>query len=470
MDALRQYLDLYDSAAPSIDARAPQALNARRTAAAGFLREERLPKAGDEGYVFSSPEKMFAPDLGVNINRVPFVGDAMAALRTDVPMVSAVPLVVTNDHVDPRQPVFSRLPKGLTVCPMSRAEELLPGVLERYYANIADPSASATVALNTLLAQDGILIHVSRGTHVSRPVQILNLLSSVNPLLAVRRLLIVMEQDTSLTLVSCDHTHPDCAPSTVSAVVEIDLAPDAHLDFCELEESRCDCSRMMDLVCRLDAMSSLEMVTATLSCGHTRNNYHVELNGEGASMRMHGLGIIDGTNIADSSATVLHNAPRCSSDQLFKYVAENEARAAFEGLIRVAHGAHHTEAYQANRNVLASEKARIHTAPQLEIYCDEVKCSHGAATGRLDEQALFYMQQRGIPVAEARAMLMQAFMADIIGAVRIEPLRKGLADLVERRLSHGLLSTSADADALCDTCGACPPDTADGTDNQTQEK
>ncbi len=434
MNALSQYLDLYEAHAPEIDAGSTRIMNAARTTAAGFLRDTRLPRRGDKGYVYSSPDEMFAPDLGVNIRRVPFVGDAAAALRSDVPVVSAAPLVVTNDHIDLRQPIFGRLPEGLTICPMRLADQVLPGVMERYYGHIAGDS-DATTALNTLLAQDGVLVHVARGARIARPVQILNLLSATQPVLALRRMLIVLEQDSQLSLVVCDHTHHECAPSTVSAVIETDLAPGAHLDYCDLEESQKGCSRCMSFDARVDAAASLHVVASTLCCGHTRNNYRVELNGEGAELRMASLGIVGDGEICDASATVLHNAPHCQSDQLFKYVACDGARAAFEGLIRVAHGAHHTEAYQANRNVVTSENARVHTAPQLEIYCDDVRCSHGAATGRLDQQALFYMRTRGIPEQEARSMLMQAFMADVLNKIHIEPLRTGLNRLVAERLT-----------------------------------
>lgn len=131
---------------------------------------------------------------------------------------------------------------------------------------------------------------------------------------------------------------------------------------------------------------------------------------------------------------MVHNAPHCHSDQLFKYVADGDARCSFEGLIRVQEGAHHTEAYQSNRNILSGADARMHTRPHLEIYCDDVKCSHGAATGQLDSEALFYMRTRGIPEAEARTMLMQAFMADVIETIALVPLRDRIRHLSEMRL------------------------------------
>ena len=151
---------------------------------------------------------------------------------------------------------------------------------------------------------------------------------------------------------------------------------------------------------------------------------------------------------AKVDADMTFNAPRCHSDQLFKYVAEGDSRCAFEGLIRVGAGAHHTEAYQNNRNMLASRGARMHTRPQLEIYCDDVRANHGAATGQLDNDALFYMQTRGIPREQARTMLMQAFMSDVIDSMSPAPLRERMRQLVSRRLGN-----PGDDGALCATCG-----------------
>ncbi|MDE6396570.1 MAG: SufD family Fe-S cluster assembly protein, partial [Muribaculaceae bacterium] len=172
------------------------------------------------------------------------------------------------------------------------------------------------------------------------------------------------------------------------------------------------------------------------------------IDGQGATLTIEGMVIEDGDQIIDNSATVLHNVPECTSNQTFKYIVSDRGRGAFEGLIKVAHGAHKTEAYQNDRNLLASPTARMHSRPQLEIYCDDVKCSHGAATGQLDAQALFYMRSRGIDEPEARSMLMKAFMADVIDSIRLEPLRDRLRHLADMRLS-------GDGDARCEGCNAC---------------
>ncbi len=454
MNPLDQYTSLYRNHRDTINTHSPQALNNLRECAMSCLEGAVLPQRGDEGYHYTSLSDMFAPDLGINITRINFAGDTAAAFRHDVPSVTAAPIIVTNDFFDPGQPALDRMPQGVTVCPFAMANEKCPGVLDRFYGNVAECCANTAVALNTLLVQDGVLVHVARGTKASRPVQIVHLLSATQPILAVRRVLVVLEADASLDLVLCDHTHPQCAPSTSSTVVEIDLAPGANLNLCDLEESAAQTSRQYMIAANIDAAANLHLAPVTLTCGKTRNDIVTSLNAPDAHCSLHGMAITSDSQIADMSSTVLHHTHHCTSNQLVKYVADGESRAAFEGLIKVFDGAHHTEAAQSNRNIVASPLARIHTQPQLEIYCDDVKCSHGAATGSLDERALFYMQSRGIPRSLARNMLMQAFMADVLDNIAIEPLKQRLRQLVERRLGDGL-ETSADADALCDKCRAC---------------
>lgn len=454
MSAINQYIDLYRAHHAIIEQHSRPVINDRRETALNTLLNSCLPRRGDEGYKYTDVNEMFLPDLGVNITRVPFHADVARAFKCDVPNISTSQIIITNDMLQETRGL-DLLPDGVTVCTFARAETECPGVLERYYGMIAD-NGSPAVALNTLLCQDGILIHVARGVHCQRPIQLVNLLAASVPMLVSRRLLIVLEQDAECTLLTCDHTHAQSVASTISQVTEIDLAPGSSLRFYTLEESNATTSRISTVQARVDTMARLALSPIILTSGRSRSNINVELNGRQADCRIYGLATTSDTQIADISSTLKHNAPHCTSDQLIKYVADGDSRAAFEGLIRVEYGSHHTEAYQNNRNIVASPTARIHTRPQLEIYCDDVKCSHGAATGMLDADALFYMQSRGIPREQARSMLMQAFMCDILDKVTLEPLRDRLRHLIERRLATMAdTDTTADGRALCDRCGAC---------------
>ncbi len=433
-NSLTQYIDLYESNRDTVLANAPEALNAQRAAALATLQATPLPRKGDEGHAVVDLNGMFAPDLGVNITRLPFSADVSAAFKCDVPNISTLLGVVANDIFHAGEGIAQRLPEGVTVCSFTEAAKTHADVLARHYNKIA-PAASSPVALNTLLAQDGVLIHVARNVKSAKTIQLVNLLGGAKmPLLAMRRLLIVVEEGAECSVLVCDHSRTSTVANVANEVVEFDLADNAKLEYFDLEESSAETSRYCSLNARLSAHSNLVLNITTLRCGTTRNDLNVWLEGEGADCRISGMSIADGKQIADNSASVYHNAAHCFSDQLFKYVVDQEARGGFEGIIRVAEGAHHTEAYQNNRNVLAATTARMHTQPQLEIYCDDVKCSHGAATGQLDAKALFYMRSRGIPEAEARTMLMQAFMADVIDTITLLPLRDRLRHLVERRL------------------------------------
>ena len=186
----------------------------------------------------------------------------------------------------------------------------------------------------------------------------------------------------------------------------------------------------------------------TLRNGMTRNEYHTSFEGPGASLRLYGMGMESGARVLDNYSHIRHNSGRCHTDELFKYIVEDEARGAFTGKIYVAPGASLTEAYQSNRNIVDSDRARMFSKPQLEIYNDDVKCSHGSATGRLDEMQLFYMRSRGLSLEEATLLLKQAFMADVLDAVRIPLLKDRLRTIVERHFMG--------EEALCGDCeGAC---------------
>ena len=434
-NSLTQYLDLYAHHREAIDARAPEAFNRLRPAASEALRRAaRLPRKGDEGYARTDMAAMFAPDFGINIMRVPAPVDVAASLRCDVPNISTLMGVVAGDEFRPTATLQRNLPDGVRLMSLAEAARREPQLVEAYLGRLS-ADGDAAVQLNTLLAQDGVLLHVAAGVQCDKPLQLINIFNAGVPSMAVRRVLVVLERGASASLLVCDHSQRSDVDYLASEVTEIFLAPGAALDYCHLEESTPRTARSAALFAALDADSRLGLNGTTLTCGATRNSYAIHLNAPGAEARVAGMVIGSDAQHTDNDILVCHHAPRCHSSQLFKYILDDDASGAFRGLIRVDHGAAFTDAYQTNRNLLASTRATMHTEPQLEIYCDEVKCGHGATTGQLDPQALFYMRTRGIPEAEARMMLMQAFMADVIDTVTLPTLHDRLRMLVERRLS-----------------------------------
>lgn len=433
MNALDQYRSLFEANRDMLRANAPAALDRARDRAWQTLCGARLPRLGSEGHAVTDLEAFFAPDYGINLARLPFRTDPAEALRCHVPNISSLMGVVANDTFAPTDGLRRLMPEGVTVCSFARAAELAPGVLEKYYDTTCADSLPR--ALNTLLAQDGVLVYVRRGVRCNRPVQLLNVAGGAQaPMMALRRVLVVAEEDSDLQLLVCDHADVKAGANASSTVTEIFALDRARVQYYDLEESAPQNTRHATVAARLSAGARLHMTMCTLRCGKTRNDVRVDLDGQGAGCTLNGMAITDGGQRADNNTAVRHNVPACTSTQVFKYVADGQSAGAFEGTIEVCPGAHHTAAHQTNRNMLAAKGARMHTQPHLLIYCDDVKCSHGASTGQISEEQLFYMRSRGIDADTARTMLMQAFMADIIDAIPLEPLRDRLRHLVQQRL------------------------------------
>lgn len=437
MSAIKQYTDLYDAMRDAVCASAGEPMNRLRDAAREGLEGVSLPTKHTEGFEKTSIEDMFAPDYGVNVNRVGIPVDVAATFRCDVPNMSTLQATVVNDKFVPSASLDQRLPEGVTFMSLARASREMPELVDRYYGSLA-PLADASVSLNTMLAQDGVFIHVAKGVCLDKPLQLVNIFSSPAPLAAFRRVLIVAEEGARFTLLVCDHTQDRMQKYLASQIVEVAMERDAHLEMCCIEESSPLTARYSRMFVSQQQGSSLTLNNTTLTCGTTRNDFDVELVGEHCECRLSGMAIGSERMHIDNDTSVMHRAPHCHSNQLFKYVMDDESAGAFEGSITVTPGAPFTEAYQSNRNILASTKARMHCKPQLIINNDEVKCSHGATTGQIDEDALFYMRSRGIPEAEARRMLMQAFMVDVIDSVHIPGLQERLRHLIDRRFSGTL--------------------------------
>lgn len=378
--------------------------------------------------------KAFDRDYGINVLRKNLPVDVARSFRCDVPGVSTLFAVVANDAFIPSDRLQERLPEGVTFMSLSQANRECPELLKPYYAKVA-PETDPEVALNTMLVQDGVFLHIAAGVRVEKPLQLVNIFSSPIDLLAFRRLLIVMEADSEARILVCDHTQDTDRHYLSSQVAEIVMKPGSRLDACTIEESSLLTGRRGCMYSTLEHGANMAYTSATLTCGDSDNLYHISLDGERAEARISGMAIASETMNASMRTHVAHNVPRCKSDQLVKYVLSDEAHGSFKGKILVTPNAPFTEAYQSDRNLLASEGARMHAEPALEIYNDEVKCSHEAATGQMDEKALFYMRSRGIPLAQARIMLMQAFMSDVVDTVRIPGLQDRLRHLVNRRFS-----------------------------------
>lgn len=444
MGAIDQYLALWHEHKGLIDSKAPEVLNLLRPAAARVLEDHGLPSVKDELYRHTDLEKLLSPDFGVNIGRVRIDVNPSETFRCDVPQLSTSLFLTINDSFAETRGCREMLPAGVEVMSLAAYSRQNPEFVAKYYGTLADLD-NPIVALNTLLCQDGVVVRVRKGVKVESTIQIVNILRNDAPLLAARRVLIVMEEDSEAKILLCDHTQTDDVDFCTMQVVEIYAAARSRLDCYDLEESTPLTTRLSSLWLRQEEGSEVLLDAMTLYNGTTRNEFFSRFTGRHASLKMLGMGIEDDSRRLDTYSRISHDVPDCNTDELFKYVVDGESMGAFAGLIYVAEGASGTEAYQSNRNIVGSDSAKMHSMPQLEIYNDDVRCSHGTAIGQLDDKQLFYMMTRGIPEAEARLMLKQAFMSDVIDGISLAPLRDRLKLMVERRF--------AGERTACSSCG-----------------
>ena len=446
MNALQQYIDLYDECREVLEQQSPALLNMVRRTAREQLATARLPRKGSEDYEATDLEAVFAHDYGVNVNRLPFEADPGETFHCDVPNLSTCLYYSSNDAFHSSATAERNIGQ-VVVEPFSMAAVDYPELMADYYGKIAK-MGDPTVALNSLLVQDGLLIYVPDGVVAERPIQLVNIFNAALDMMVQRRLLIVVGKNAAIKLLACDHTQSPDYRYLNNQVVEIVAMQGATLDYYDMEESTPKTSRVSSIYVEQHEGSNVLIDGITLTNGFTRNNYHVEVNGEHAETHLLGMTIASGEQHVDSHTFISHNAPRCHSNEMFKYVLNDNAVGAFAGKILVQPGCPRVEAYQGNRNLCGAPTAKMYTKPQLEIYTDDVMCSHGSAVGQLDEEALFYMRTRGIGIDEARRLLMQAFVADVIDGVRLDALKDRLHYLVEKRFA-GTLSNCAGCLAAC---------------------
>lgn len=446
MKAEQQYIDLFSQCEAMICRHSSEVLNAPRARAFADFERAGFPTRKQEKYKYTEVGDCFAPDYGLNLNRLEIPVNPYEVFKCDVPNMSTSLYFVVNDafykHVQPS----AALPEGVLFGSLRDMAQQHPDLVKRFYGKLADTSKDAVTAFNTMFAQDGVLMYVPRNVVMEKPIQLVNILRADVDFMVNRRVMIVLEAGAQAKLLVCDHAM-DHVNFLSTQVTEVFVGENAVLDLYELEETHESTVRFNNLYVRQEAGSNVLLNGMTLHNGTTRNTTEVTLAGRGAEINLCGMAIADKNEQVDNHTFIDHQVPDCTSNELFKYVLDDQATGAFAGKVLVREGAQHTNSQQTNRNICATREARMYTQPQLEIYADDVKCSHGATVGQLDENALFYMQQRGISLKEARLLLMFAFVNEVIDQIRMEALKDRLHLLVEKRF-RGELNK-------CQGCAIC---------------
>jgi Fe-S cluster assembly protein SufD len=446
-------VELFEENKPEITAHSSAVLNSLRDEAFDAFQELGIPSNKVEDYKYSNLQPLFKGDFTFSLKPGTITENVEDVFSCDVHALDSITIYLVNGWYYSRNKEGD-LPKGVKIGSMAQLAKENPEFLEKYYGTRAPHLSDGLVAFNTMFAQDGFFVHVPEGVVVEKPIQIVNILMSEESLMTTQRNLVVMDDNSEARIMVCDHTLTT-GKFVMNSVTEGYVGKDARLDFYNLQNQHNATTQVAGFYFEQHENSHLATNNLTLHAGVARNNIELKLAGAHARGHAYGLYLLDKNQHVDNFCYIDHAVPECFSDELFKGVLDDYSTGVFTGKIMVRPDAQQTNAYQSNNNLLLTNDAKMNTKPQLEIYADDVKCSHGATVGQIDEEAMFYLRTRGINKQEATILLMYAFAYEVIEKIKVKPLREQIRGLVEKRFRGEL--------DKCDSCVVCGQKGADVT-------
>jgi Fe-S cluster assembly protein SufD len=346
---------------------------------------------------------------------------------------AAVELVIVNGHFAPQLSRMSHLPRGVIAGGL--AAHLTPDrlAIERVLGHYAKIEENPFVALNAGFLRDGAYVSIPAGIEVEKPIHLL-FVSTSDDAVAHPRTLVVLGESSRGTVV--ESYVGGNAKYWTNAVTEIVVKDDAVLDHCKLQQESRQAFHVATMAVNLCRGATFVSHSATLGGLLTRNNLNVAMAGARAEATLNGLVILSGRQHADNHTLLDHAEPNCPSHELYKHVLTDSAVGVFRGKILVRRPAQKTDSKQTSKSLLLSDQAMMNSQPALEIYADDVKCTHGSTTGPVDEEMVFYLRSRGVDLESARHLLSYAFAADVTRRIRVAPVRERLEDFLAAQ--HGL--------------------------------
>lgn len=306
--------------------------------------------------------------------------------------------------------------------------------VQKHFDKLVNSSADPFAALNTAFWQDGIFIHVPEGVKPEKPFLVLHINdANQSQVIAHTRILALLENNSYLSLIEKFDTVGQ-APAFHTLTEEIALGTNAHLEYYKIQNDKGNVHQITNTLIHQEQSSQVNTFTLNLDGTLVRNNFAISIDGKNCESHFYGLYLLHGRNHADNHTVVDHRKPNSFSNEMYKGIMDDNSKGVFNGKIFVRPDAQKTNAFQSNRNILLTDTATINTKPQLEIWADDVKCSHGCTTGQLDEEALFYLQSRGIAKETAKAILLYAFAKEILEPVKNDLLKSYLDNLIAERL------------------------------------
>ena len=407
-------------------------LNAGRKKAFQDFVLQGIPTRKNENYKYTNLQPHFFPDYIFEHLRKPVEVDLNAVFRCDVPQLDTYLAFIFNGWYYENNHQTLNLPGNVLLAGLEEISLKTPELLKKY-GQLADTSSDPLVALNTAYAKDGYFLYVPKNTVLEKPIQLINFLQSDYDTFVTQRNFIYLEEGADLKIITCDHTL-NLNKYLNNSVTEIFVGPNASIEYYALQNQHNNTTSLNSVFIYQQKDSEVTTLNSSLHGGLIRNNLNIILDGENSSANMFGMAFTDRRQHVDNFTKVFHAKPHCQSNQIYKTVLDDNSTGVFSGRIHVMRDAQKTNAFQRSNNLLLTDKATMQAKPQLIIDADDVKCSHGATIGQIDEEALFYLRARGIEEKQARLMLMNAFAHEVIQQIKIIPLRNRIDELVDKRL------------------------------------
>lgn len=427
--AVAEAIDLYTSRFDAFLGRRGQADPAWLTTIRknAFARFQALgfPTTRDEDWRFLP----IGPVAETPFAEAPTAPDAARALLAPfvVRQMRCTQIVFVNGRFSPALSTVGVLGKGVLATNLDAALVTDPGLVDPYFTRCAGYDTQAFVALNTAFTEDGAFIHIPANAVVPEPVHLVYLSTGSGPFVTHPRTIIVAGDNSQARIIESYGGH-DGDRYLTNAVTEIVVGENANVEHYRVQRESHHAYHLSSTHVFLERSGVFAQQAFTFGGAIVRNDVNAVLGAEGINCTLNGLYLANGTRLVGNFTSIDHAKPHCESHEVYKGMLDGQARAVFNGKIFVRPQAQKTDAKQTNQVLLLSDDATINTKPQLEIFADDVKCTHGATVGQLDDTALFYLRARGIGYAQARSMLVHAFARDIIDRVTIEPLRETLEE------------------------------------------
>jgi Fe-S cluster assembly protein SufD len=418
----------------ALAAAGPPWLHEVRKAAIRRFAELGFPTIRHEDWRFTSVEPIartaFETPGGPDLD-----GDADRYRRfLSIPGLEAARIVLVNGRLSRPLSDLRLLPAGVEVMSLAEALARAPAVLERHLTRHAGHAERAFIALNTAFIEDGAFVRIPDGAVLGAPIHVVHLSAARGrPVASHPRTLIIAGRSSQATVVE-SYASLDGEVHLANAVTEIAAGENAVLEHLKIEDEGDEAFHIASLAVHLERDASFTSHVVSWGGAIVRNDLDAILDGEGIDAHFFGLYVAGGRQLIDNHTRIEHARPHCGSREVYKGILDGAARAVFNGKIHVRPGAQKTDAKQSNKNLLLSGDAQIDTKPELEIFADDVKCTHGATIGRLDDDALFYCRSRGVAEADAQNLLTYAFASEVLGHIKLAPARALLEDKLRSRL------------------------------------